>query len=488
MNCWSTHKLTELVTKVGSGATPRGGEAAYSDIGVPLIRSMNVHFEGFAYEGLAFLNEQQAAELESVTVREHDVLLNITGASIGRVTIAPANLAGARVNQHVCIIRTLPVLQSKFLSNYLASPKSQRRIFEEESGATRQALTKGKILEFDIPLPPVAEQQRIVSAIDSYLSRLDAAVANLEKAQTKLKAYRASVLKAAVEGRLVPTEAEQARQEKRDYEPASVLLARILKERRRRWEEVELARLKKAGKAPKDDKWKAKYEEPEAPDTSKLPALPEGWCWVSPGQVFDWSSGEFLPKKAQRLGTYPVYGGNGINGFHDDSLVDRPTLVIGRVGAHCGNVNVTEGSAWITDNAIYAINPPPSANLVYWQIVLAHQNLNANAGGTGQPYVNQKHLNDLVVPLAPAVEQERLLDAVSTLLSVADRTVAEVDASAKRVTRLRQSILKWAFEGKLVDQDPNDEPAEELLARIRAERASTTPAKKTRGRKANTEA
>ena len=89
------------------------------------------------------------------------------------------------------------------------------------------------------------------------------------------------MLKAAVEGRLVPTEASLARAEKRDYEPAEVLLARILKERRRRWEEAELAKLKAAGKTPKDDKWKAKYEEPVAPDTSTLPELPEGWCWAA---------------------------------------------------------------------------------------------------------------------------------------------------------------------------------------------------------------
>ncbi len=112
------------------------------------------------------------------------------------------------------------------------------------------------------------EQHRIVEAIDSYLTRLDDAVASLERVQAKLKAYRASVLKAAVEGRLVPTEAALARAEKRAYEPAEALLARILKERRRRWEEAELAKLKAAGRTPRDDKWKGKYEEPVALDTS----------------------------------------------------------------------------------------------------------------------------------------------------------------------------------------------------------------------------
>lgn len=294
----------------------------------------------------------------------------------------------------------------------------------------------------------------------------------------------ASVLKAAVEGRLVPNEAEVARQEKRDYEPAQALLNRILKDRRRHWEEAELARLTKIGKTPRDNKWKAKYKEPEAPDISKVPALPEGWCWASPGQAFDWSSGEFLPKKAQKPGPVPVFGGNGINGFHKEPLVLSPTLVVGRVGAQCGNLHITEGPAWITDNAIFAVEPPTSANLRYWHMVIGRQDLNANAGGTGQPYVNQKHLNDLCVPLAPAAEQERILDATEDLLSVGDHAAREADASIRRCARLRQSVLRWAFEGKLVDQDPSDEPVQVLLARIKAGRTSAAPVKKTSGRKA----
>jgi type I restriction enzyme S subunit len=102
---WPLVRLEELATKVGSGATPKGGEAAYAGTGVPFIRSMNVVFFGFKREGLAYLDERQAAGLENVEVRSGDILLNITGASIGRVTIAPSDMDGARVNQHVCIIR-----------------------------------------------------------------------------------------------------------------------------------------------------------------------------------------------------------------------------------------------------------------------------------------------------------------------------------------------------------------------------------------------
>ncbi|MBM3496066.1 MAG: hypothetical protein FJX72_17355, partial [Armatimonadetes bacterium] len=156
-----------------------------------------------------------------------------------------------------------------------------------------------------LPLPPEGEQLRIVEAIESYFTRLDDAVATLERVQRNLKRYRASVLKAAVEGRLVPTEAELARAQSRDYEPASVLLEHILAERRRRWEEAELTKMKVKGKAPEDDKWKAKYKEPVALDVSRLPDLPEGWCWATVGQVGEAVTGTTPPTKDARY-----YGGD----------------------------------------------------------------------------------------------------------------------------------------------------------------------------------
>lgn len=139
---WPTHRFKELATKIGSGATPRGGRQAYVDSGTPLIRSMNVHFYGFEPEGLAFLSDKQAGELANVAVETNDVLLNITGASIGRVTTAPSGMAGARVNQHVMIIRPKEGVSPHFLAKFLASPTVQTQINDIQVGATRQALTR----------------------------------------------------------------------------------------------------------------------------------------------------------------------------------------------------------------------------------------------------------------------------------------------------------------------------------------------------------
>jgi len=147
-------KLKSLATKIGSGATPAGGRESYFSKGIPLIRSMNVHFRGFDRTGLVFLSDEQAKELSNVTVQASDVLLNITGASIGRVTVAPDEMAGARVNQHVTIIRPGPELSPRFLATFIASPFVQRLIDDIQIGATRQALTKGMIEQFEIPLLP----------------------------------------------------------------------------------------------------------------------------------------------------------------------------------------------------------------------------------------------------------------------------------------------------------------------------------------------
>jgi type I restriction enzyme, S subunit len=132
---------------------------------------------------------------------------------------------------------------------------------------------------------PPEEQSRIVAEIETQFTRLDAATTALKRVQANLKRYRASVLKAACEGSLVPTEAELAPKEGRDYEPADKLLLHILRERRALWEADTLAKMQASGKRPKDNKWKQKYKEPSAPDTSSLPPLPEGWCWANLEQL-----------------------------------------------------------------------------------------------------------------------------------------------------------------------------------------------------------
>jgi type I restriction enzyme, S subunit len=165
---WPTVPLGEITEKIGSGSTPRGGEESYKSSGVPLVRSMNVHDGEFFYDGLAFLDDQQAEALRHVTLQAGDVLLNITGASVARVCKLPEQLSGGRVNQHVSIVRPDPRrLDPGFLAHLLRAPEAKARLLRVAgAGATREAITKSQIEEFGIPLPALDEQRRIAAILD----------------------------------------------------------------------------------------------------------------------------------------------------------------------------------------------------------------------------------------------------------------------------------------------------------------------------------
>ncbi len=348
------------------------------------------------------------------------------------------------------------------------------------------------------PIAPLAEQSRVVEAIETQLPRLDAAVAALERVQANLKRYRASVLKAAVEGRLVPTEAELARQEGRDYEPASELLKRILAERRRRWEEAELAAMKAKGKPPKDDKWKAKYKESAEPDTMELSELPDGWCWVSVGQLA-WSvkDGPHYSPKYSEDGIPIVTGGNvrpdGVDFANAKRIAPEVHAELSRrckpekgdilytkggtTGIARANTYDREFSVWVHVAVLKLVE---SVMPVYVQHALNSPPCYVQAQrfthGVGNQDLGLTRMIKIIVALPPAAEQSRIVAHVDSCTSIIDKVEKVLTSEQSRCDRLRQSILKWAFEGKLVDQDPNDEPAAILLERIRAERESAKAA------------
>ena len=159
-------KMKEVCSKIGSGATPRGGKEAYTNSGISLIRSQNILDYSFSYEGLAYINEAQAEKLRNVTVESGDVLLNITGDSVARACMVPDELLPARVNQHVSIIRakTDAVLSSYIL--YFLQMVKPHLLQLASGGATRNALTKGMIEDLVIEVPSIKEQEKTVSLID----------------------------------------------------------------------------------------------------------------------------------------------------------------------------------------------------------------------------------------------------------------------------------------------------------------------------------
>ncbi|HEY8690728.1 MAG TPA: restriction endonuclease subunit S, partial [Chitinophagaceae bacterium] len=173
MSEWKGYKLRDLTTKIGSGATPTGGGGAYKLEGVSLIRSQNVLDFKFSYNGLAFIDDEQAYDLRSVIVNKDDVLLNITGDSVARVCKVPNEVLPARVNQHVAIIRAdEKKTNSDFLLYYLQSIKEYLLVISE-IGGTRNALTKGMIENLDLIIPSLPDQIQITSILSSLDDKID---------------------------------------------------------------------------------------------------------------------------------------------------------------------------------------------------------------------------------------------------------------------------------------------------------------------------
>ena len=161
---WEQKPLGEIATKIGSGATPKGGKEAYREDGITLIRSMNVHNGQFEYKDLAHISDEQAAKLDNVTIEENDVLLNITGASVARSCVVPAEVLPARVNQHVCIIRCKDCIISEFLNKLLIDDNYQDLLWSiAGSGATREAITKQQVEGLQIIMPPVELQSEFMA-------------------------------------------------------------------------------------------------------------------------------------------------------------------------------------------------------------------------------------------------------------------------------------------------------------------------------------
>ena len=398
----------------------------------------------------------------------------------------------ALLNQH--IFRVIPekgLVTPGFLFYLLKESIWEMTKSEHLHGSTMRHINRGPFMAFDVPIPPKKEQARIVDEIEKQFTRLDAAVAALKHIQANLKRYRASVLKTASEGRLVPTEAELARCEGRSYEPASELLKRVLAERRARWEADHRVKLGASGQLPKEDKLKQKYKEPEGPDTSGLPTVPHGWAYVSAQQCASTiTDGEHVTPQRSDSGVLLLSARNVLDGKLSleevdyipedvfEKLTRRLTIEPGDVLLSCsGSVGrssvAPEGMRFALVRSVAVLKPLCGMGR-YLSLALRSSYLQAQIKEkqtqTAQSNIFQGKIRTLVFAIPPLSEQERIVAEVERRFSVVEELEIQVEANLKRADRLRQAILKCAFQGELVPQDPNDEPASVLLGQTRAER------------------
>lgn len=201
---WFLSKLKYLTSKIGSGKTPRGGSEIYCDSGILFLRSQNVHFDGLRLDDVVYIDESIDSEMSSTRVLPDDVLLNITGASIGRSSIVPKDFPQANVNQHVCINRPLKKkIDSRLLHYELSSNRVQALIFSNENGTSREGLTFSQISNFVIAIPNNLDEQRhIVNFLDRETEKIDTFINKISAQIEKLKEYRTALISAAVTGKI----------------------------------------------------------------------------------------------------------------------------------------------------------------------------------------------------------------------------------------------------------------------------------------------
>ena len=366
----------------------------------------------------------------------------------------------AWLNQHIFkVLFDQTEFDKRFLQ--LAINQNLDEYIRAAHGAAGLAhITKGRFEDSDLLKPHLDEQRKIVAEIEKQFTRLEAGIAGLRRVQAKLKRYRAAVLKAACEGKLVPTEAELARQEGRTYETGAQLLERILTERRQNWQS------------------RGQYKEPAAADTANLPPIPDGWAWASVEQLstrvqygssaktnedstgvpvlrmgniqdgeFDFDKLKYLPKAHDEFPDLLLTSGDLLfNRTNSAELVGK-TAVFKDTPHPCSFasylIRVRFGSGCVPDFVSYFIN---SVFGRAWIADVVSQQV-------GQANVNGTKLQALAIPLPPLAEQTRIVAEVERRLSVVEELEAVVNANLQRATRLRQSILQRSFSGGLLDDE-----------------------------------
>ena len=413
------------------------------------------------------------------------------------------------LNQRVCKIDVNEQFYfKKFLE--LVLPVYLDAIHEKTSSQTVKHLSSSTIKEIPLPLPPTPEQTQIVGKCEVLFTRLDAGVASLQKVNNKLQLYRQAVLKHAFNGKLTE---EWRKTHKNTIQPAKKMLKQFLEEKQLGWENTQIEKMKAKSRRFKNDKWKLKYRSPPKVDEDKLPTLPDGWIWTNfeqlaedvPNAIKAGPFGSALKKSFYAKKGFKIYGQEQVilgDPFYGDYYIDEDRykklkscmvksgdILISLVGT-IGNVLV------LPEGIEHGIINPRLVKLslnkrlvnqkfikFYLESSSAVSYFSLSSHGGTMKILNLSILKKLPIPLPPLKEQEIILESIELQFSIGD----EVEKTTKQVESqsefLRQSILKTAFNGKLVVQNSVDEPAEKLLERIRQQNEKQTKPKKVKRRK-----
>ena len=499
---WLITPLRDIAEIVGGVTkdTKKSQGAGFRE--VPYLRVANVQRGRLDLTEMKLIAASEA-DIQKLSLQPGDILLNEGGDrdKLGRGWVWQGQLPVCIHQNHVFRARLLSSGIDPVYVAHFTNSMAQAYFAEHGSQTTNLAsISLRKLGSLPVWLPPSNEQRRIVAKLDELFTELDAGVAELQAAQKKLALYRQSLLKAAVEGALTA----DWRAVHPAQESGEALLARILQERRARWEVRQLDKFKAQGKTPPEG-WQNKYPEPVAPDASALPALPKGWVWASVDQLsHSVRNGLSSTPNTQGIG-FPILKINAVRSMAvnlnaikhieiDEVAATDYSLHTGDVLAtrYNGSVDLLGVFGMVKEVPVRTLHPDKlirmkpvlGVKLGAWMEVcgnvgMSREHLVSRVKTTaGQTGISGGDLKGTPIPLAPLAEQEAAIALLEDRLAAIRELGYPTEVALKQAAAQRQNILRTAFTGQLVPQDPTDETASALLARLRAERAAPTAAPK----------
>ena len=451
---WTLETLGSLCEKSQYGWTTKADKAGS---GVKFLRTTDITPGVVDWSSVPYCVEAPS-DLEKYLIKDGDILISRTGSiGVNYLVVKPEPAVFA---SYLIRFRPKTSISTKYLKYYLQSPAYWQAINTGKKGIAVQNVNATMLSRIPIPVAPPAVQDEIVAELEKQFSRLDEAVANLQRVKANLKRYKASVLKAAVEGRLVETEASLARREGRTYETGEQLLQRVL-----------LAR---------PDQWSARgrYVEPLPAETKDLSPLPDGWKWASIDQLSDFITKGTTPAatklfdgsgEVQFLKVYNLTFDGSLNHTYKAAYVSRAThkdelarsqvfpgdVLINIVGPPLGQVSVVPAHVEVANinQAIARIRPVKPIGSEFIAITLMCDDIMRWAIRRGKTTAGQANLTlelcrALPIPVPPLAEQVRIVAEVDRHLSIIREVEAEVDANLQRAQALRQATLRSCFQSK----------------------------------------
>jgi type I restriction enzyme S subunit len=421
-----------------------------------------------------------------------DTIYSTVRPYLQAIAMVPTNLMNPIASTGFCVLRPYEGINNKFLFYFVRSDQFLQEIVPLQRGVSYPAVRSKDVLSIGISLPPSNEQNRIIDKLEELFSELDAGVKELKNAQVKLSQYRQSLLKTAFEGFL--TQKWRETNNNKIDKSGKQLLKHILIERRNLWEQQKLEEFKAKDKKPPKN-WQDKYPEPAEPNTISLPKLPEDWVWATIDQLsvnkrygsssktnddssgipvlrmgniqhgkLDYNKLKYLPVDHQEFPNLLLSDGDLLfNRTNSAELVGKTAIYrdIGMSVSYASYlISVTFTEHFLPEIAAHFIN---SVRGKKWIAEVMNQT-------AGQANVNGTKLGALAIPLPSKNEQKALIEALTNEFDAIDRQVEATALGLKQSEAQRKNILKSAFSGQLVPQDPNDESASVLLEKIKKER------------------